>query len=511
MKKFLTFIFIIFVIFIFLTPFIISCNSKSSGETAEKIEEKSDAANENTAEDEAAAAKEAVKILPDLPEMDFNGYEFKVLIRIVDNPDWTEWRQRDIYAEEESGDPVNDAVYRRNRAVEEKYNFTVSEIPAINNFDTILPKAVKSGDDTYDIVCPGYKDSLAIHAQSGMFLDFFGIEYIDFSKPWWDQNAPEQLKICGKLYATFSDMLVLHKDATEAMIFNKQLVADLGLEIPYTLVREGNWTMDKLLEFAKAGKKDLDGDAAMTTDDQFGLVAQLDSITSWVHGCGMAFGGKDNDDYPTDNFPENQKLYSVIEKTFELMYDEGTIDLHHYENKFPIYDYQRNMFSENRGLVSWIRMRIVETLRSMETDFGILPLPKYDKEQSKYYSYINPYTANSISIPKSCSDPDRAGFILEALSAESRYTVQPAFYDTNLKGKYSRDNDSEEMLDIIFSNENTIFDVMEIYGFGNFVREYIDLFRKQSPSEYMSLYEKRQENIEKAILKCIGNFTSLSD
>ena len=506
MKKFLIFMLVISII---LTPFLASCGGdKDNGKPADNNMGETD---DNNTDAENTNVKENVKILPDLPEKNFDGYEFNVLIRIVDNPDWTEWRERDIYAEEENGDPVNDAVYRRNRAVEEKYNFVVKEIPAINNFDTVLSKAVKSGDDTYDIVCSGYKDSLATHAQNGLFIDLFTVDFIDFSKPWWDQNAPQQLSICGKLYATFSDMLVLHKDATEAMIFNKQVLADLGLESPYALVREGKWTMAKLLEFTKAGRKDLDGDGVMTTDDQFGLVAQLDSITSWVHGCGMAFGSTDADGYPVDNFPDNQKLYSIIEKTFELMYDDGAIDLHHYENKFPIYDYQRQMFSENRGLVSWIRMRIVETLRAMEADFGILPLPKYDELQEKYYSYINPYTANSICIPKTCSDPDRAGFILEALSAESRYTVQPAFYDVNLKGKYSRDNDSEEMLDIIFSNENTIFDVMEIYGYGNFVREYIDLFRKKAPSDYVSLYEKRSGQIVKDIQKCIDNFTSIDD
>ena len=510
MKKFLSFILVISII---LTPVLISCGgNKDNNDTVVKDNDTPNAANEDSpAEEESANAVEKVKILPDLPEMNFDGYEFDVLIRIVDNPDWTEWRQRDIYAEEETGDPFNDAVYRRNRAVEEKYNFVVKEIPAINNFDSILTKAVKAGDDKYDVVCPEFKNSFATHAQNGMFINLFGVNYIDFSKPWWDQNAPKQLSMCGKLYATFSDMLVLHKDATEAMIFNKKLLADLGLEVPYTLVRDGKWTMDKVLEFTKAGRKDLDGDGVITTVDQFGLVAQLDSITSWVHGCGMTFGAKDADDYPIDNFPDNEKLYSIIDKTFELMYDDGTIDLHHYEGKFPIYDYQREMFSQNRGLVSWIRMKIVETLRSMEADIGILPLPKYDEKQEKYYAYINPYTANSIAIPKSCPDPDRAGFILEALSAESRYTVQPAFYDINLKGKFSRDNESEEMLDIIFSNENTIFDIMEIYGFGNFVREYIDLFRKKDPSEYMSLYEKRSQKIEKEINKCIDNFTKIDD
>ena len=509
MKKIILFILVGSVI---LTPVLWACGADNDGGAdkppdvpAEENSGDETVGGEENPEDGGQA--EIIKILPDLPDMDFEGYEFTVLSRVNGGPDWTEWAPRDIYAEEENSDLVNDAVYRRNRAAEAKYNFTVKEFAPSGGFDGALSKAIKANDGAYDVVCPGLRDTFATQAQRGWLLDLFEVAYIDFSKPWWNQEAPSQLSICGRLYGNFSDMLVLHKDSTEAMIFNKKLLAELNLESPYALVRDGKWTMDKLLEFTKAGKKDLDGDGEMKTEDQFGLVAQLDSITSWVHGAGMTFGSLDANGYPVDNFPENRRLYEVIEKSFELMYDDGTINLHHYEGKFPIYDYQRKMFAENRGLVSWIRMRIVETLRAMETDFGIIPVPKYDAAQEKYYSSINPYTSCTIAVPASCSDPDRAGFIIEALSAESRYTLSPAYYDLTLKGKHSRDNDSEEMLDIIFSS--TIFDVMEIYNFGNFVREYIDLFRKKTQSEYISLYEKRLDKIYKDIEKCVDTFANI--
>ena len=501
-----------------LMPFLIACSVSDNNNAKENGSFLSDSNAENTGENafagdantiDATDINKPVKILPDLPGMDFEGYEFTFLSKIEGNADWTDWEPRDIFAGEESGDLINDAVYKRNRTLEEKYNFKIKEIQSrnYNDFNSMVKKAVKAGDPVYDVVSPRFKDSFEIFAQGGYLVDLFTVKYIDFSKPWWNQNAPKELSIAHKLYATFSDLSILDEDATEAMIFNKQLIADLGLETPYILVKESKWTLGRLLEYEKAGKKDLDGNGAMTTSDQFGLVAQLDSITSWVHGCGMSFGSKDGNDYPINNFPNNEKLYSVIDKTFELMYDDGTINLHHYEGKFPIYEYQASMFSENRGLLSWIRMRVVEALRAMETDFGIIPVPKYDETQEKYYSSINPYTASAICIPESCSDTDRAGFILEAMSAESKYTLLPAYYELNLKGKYVRDDESEEMLDIIFGNP--IYDVMEIYGFGNFVRQYIDLFRKSSPSPYMSIYEKCITKIEKDIQKCIDNFDNI--
>ena len=41
------------------------------------------------------------------------------------------------------------------------------------------------------------------------------------------------------------------------------------------------------------------------------------------------------------------------------------------------------MFLENKGLFSNTNLGAVLSLRNMEADFGILPIPKYDEEQGK--------------------------------------------------------------------------------------------------------------------------------
>lgn len=95
----------------------------------------------------------------------------------------------------------------------------------------------------------------------------------------------------------------------------------------------------------------------------------------------------------------------------------------------------------------------VTVFRAMETDFGILPMPKFDKEQKEYFSIVSTGSANTISIPVT-ADAERSGAVIEALSAESHYILTPAFYDTVLKTKAARDDDSADMLDIIFANRH---------------------------------------------------------
>ena len=145
--------------------------------------------------------------------------------------------------------------------------------------------------------------------------------------------------------------------------------------------------------------------------------------------------------------------------------DDMVINLHHLEGKQDIYQLQTKMFSEDRALMMWIRMRVVETLRNMVTDFGIIPIPKFDEQQESFYHTVNRYTGAAVAVPNtSAFDPQTAGVIIEAMSAESRYSLLPAYYETNLGTKIARDPESTLMLDIIM--QNRVYDTGELYDIG---------------------------------------------
>ncbi|MGN1128372.1 MAG: hypothetical protein ACI4T6_05380, partial [Candidatus Flemingiibacterium sp.] len=103
----------------------------------------------------------------------------------------------------------------------------------------------------------------------------------------------------------------------------------------------------------------------------------------------------------------------------------------------------------------------VAQLRDMKDDYGILPYPKYDEEQDYYISSAR-NTHNAFSMPVTSKDPDMAGAVLEALSSSNHDTVLPAYFEIALKTKYSRDNDSARMYDII--RDTMILDFGYIYG-----------------------------------------------
>ena len=142
----------------------------------------------------------------------------------------------------------------------------------------------------------------------------------------------------------------------------------------------------------------------------------------------------------------------------------------------------------------------------MESNFGIVPIPKYDENQENYHSLVNPFTGVLLGVPKSADDLERVSIILEALAAESKYTLQPAYYDVVLQRKYVRDDESSEMLDIIFGSR--VYDIGGFYSFGNITVDFNTLVSKYD-TNIMSYYEKRIGQMEKAIDKIVGIFQSM--
>lgn len=70
------------------------------------------------------------------------------------------------------------------------------------------------------------------------------------------------------------------------------------------------------------------------------------------------------------------------------------------------------MFTEDRALF-WIEIIYgVLQLRDMDTDFGRLPMPKYDDNQANYTSYMHTSNASTCCVPVTSGDTDPAGRIL---------------------------------------------------------------------------------------------------
>lgn len=449
---------------------------------------------------------EDTRIYPDLPDADFEGYEFKVAHWLYEG--WESRACKDIYAEAENGDTINDAVYERNLAVGDRYNFTVSlEEIDFNKIVTDVKNSVAAGDDLWDLAYLRLYEQKNL-ISGGYYVDFYSIPNIDLSKPWWDAGCTETLTVSGKLYLAASAINISDKNATASVLFNKQIAANHDVEDLYALVDSGKWTMDKMREIYTDVTTDLDGDGKMSDTDLWGFLGGDDVSACFYIGGGGSFVARDENGVLYDSFGSEHN-FAVVGKVQEIMSDTANFYNHHTGTQdVPITDDNeyRDLFAQGSGLFFWSRLDEVTTLRSMEADFGILPTPKYDESQEDYISFVSQHITALMCVPATASDLNRTGFILEALAAESYYTVLPAYYDVALKTKGSRDDESSAMLDIIFGNR--VYDLGEYFDFGTFGDSFRSVCRN-SAKGIVSTYEKAAAKIEKALTKFIEEVEGL--
>lgn len=429
-----------------------SCSDTSDGKEQQTSNDTTASVETTTAADET----ESDKILPNLPEMDFEGYTFKGLVRGYSN---THWYTRDFYAAETTGEYINDAVWERNETVTSKYNFKIKQLDGQElGGAQFVRSSVQSGANEIDLIA-GIQDQGPLVTE-GYYLDLEKIEYMDLSQPWYDQNARESLSIGGSLYLAVSDLCLMDKDATWGVLFNKDMAEELMLDNFYEMAENGTWTMDAMRSAMEVAANDLDGNGEMDVTDRWGLASEQFNTTAFMIGAGARVVVKDDNDMPTFDILSDRYI-AAYEKAFQLNATPSTTLIASDSVSFDTID---DTFTEGRSLFYFTGMNRVPLLRNMDDNFGILPAPKYNEEQESYYDVVSCANAAFIAIPKSVDNSARSGFITEALSAESKYTVIPAYYETTLRYRDLRDSESAAMLDIIFASR--VFDLGNLYSWG---------------------------------------------
>ena len=484
-----------------LVPTLASCSDNTpaeSKETTAQQETSQTAESTDASADETTAEDERIK--PNIPESaDFGGDTITFLHWY--NTAWTETvrQSRDIYAEGITGEAINDAVYNRNVKIEDAYKVKIAlQLEQSTDIASMVGQQVTAGDSTYDVVYQLLSAAPAL-IQKSYFHNLFNVPNIDLEKPWWDQNSISSLSTMGILPLVSTSINVNDKDATAALAFNKTIASNNQLEDLYTLVREGKWTYDKLTEMAEATYNDSNGDGTMTPDDVYGFLGGRDVIDSLYHGSGSQFITKNENDEFVFTFGTERDV-DVISKGIDIVNSSWYFNHHAWKDQSDIL--YRQIFETGHGLFFWMRLDDVTNMRAGDADFGIIPIPKYEEAQDKYYSLVSQHTTGLMSIPITCAGDELSmvGMVLEALAAESHYTLIPEYIETSLKTKNSRDAESADMLDIILNNR--VFDPMNVYSFANFGDAIMDAADANN-KDMASLIKSKEKLVNKSIEKVL--------
>ena len=443
------------------------------------------ACNGNEEESLASEASSSGEYVPVTPVKDMGGKEFNVLCH-----DWGAGSASilgytgEIMYEEENPSSVDEAKKWVVDYVEDKYNCTiVGEKTATIPIPTTIKNQVLAGgeDFEYDICFTGISSTAPL-ALEGVIEDLRSISTIDLTQPWWDQNAVEDLSIDNKVFFTCGAINTYDDQGTWCMLFNKNLKATLGIEEDfYQLVRDNKWTFDKFVEICNESNAtfDSDGDGDQDELDNWAFGTELYNVYVHLVASGQKIAQKDDSDKPYLTLSEEtEATYTVLQKVIEFYNNQDLVMIANappYSTKFPSpmncwEETVHKAFIEGRELFYMCGLIHAASFRVMEDEFGILPIPKYYSTQDRYYHTVSQGNASCMSIPVGLSDTEDVGLIVSAIAEMSLQKVTPAYYDVQLKYRDSHDDESGEMLDIIFGSRT--FDLGAAFNWGSLLSEY---------------------------------------
>lgn len=433
---------------------------------------------------------------PQLESRDYNGLEFCILYGDNDfEPNL------DVCAEETNGEPLNDAIYARNCAIEEKYNIDITW-NRFTYWDAFpeLSRSVLAGDNQYmlNINNGVYSYSAAVN---GYLHEVNGIPNIDFTKPYWNSNMLDGSSINKKNYFVYSDINIHALGATPCVLFNKNVADSHGIDDLYQLTAEGKWTFDAMKNYIKAVTHDLDGDGAITESDMHGFIGNNFVIDCFLSGTGYQTVTKDENDLPKLNI-QTEKYYNIITAIQDICSEEtGSFMCDRYAGVDREYA-PMDALEQDRALFWIANLKGVQRMRNMESPFGLLPIPKLDENQENYKIHYQVNIGGAMSIPITVEDLDMVGAVLEDMSYLSMKQVKPVYVDVLLQGKFLRDDESLLTLEIMFDSYYSDLGFM-IGGAGISITGDLRNYVQYNSTDYVSQIEKLMSSYTEKLNKSI--------
>lgn len=386
---------------------------------------------------------EAPELDDGLGSPDFEGYDFRILSCFFNDLDT--WRY--LLCDEITGTPLNDQLYETKDNLETRFNikFTMIEPGNDETAQRTFVSSVTGDDNAFDLHI-GKDWRTCDLGVKGYCHNLFDVEQFDFTKPWWPDETVRQLSVGKKLFAASNYASYCGIHWTRVMMFNKDLLADVGIDAPYETVREGVWTLDKLYSLTHGLSIDANGNGVLDKSDTIALLGYDHTYYCLQEAAAVSAYARDEENIPYLNI-DVERIDGYVQKMRALL-TEGD-----YLNAGG----QPTLFADGKTVFAFCEIRdAYNTYRASEIRYGFLPQPKYDELQEKYIACC---TDTPWALPKMFT-PDQAeiaGTVIEAMSAYNYKKMLPVYLESTLKSRLADEPDDSEMLGIIANNRTISF------------------------------------------------------
>lgn len=393
---------------------------------------------------------------PDFMDVNFGGKTFNFAV----SKGWSGgWDNYEIYAEATGSDNlITEAIINRNAVVESLYNCKIRDTKT-DDPSGLLNNDVALGTSNYDFLMQlwyGVRESCMNIAN----LD------IDLSHSWWNQDYIDTFSfdyngkkvlhsISGKFNLIMYDSintLFVDMDVYDRAVASGKTNIDL-----YQTVKDGTWTVEKMLELMDAAKVDVNGDSQLNFDDGdiFGFIAHKNSISEYAffYSTGIKTVMKD----------DNNQYVSINASNTDMAYVSRVIDEATKVYKSPAFGSIGELNSvkalaNGQSLFSaqWtIRLHSNHEFVNYGIDFSekrisVIPFPKYSEEQEEYGTFIC-NRGYPLMVSKSITDATATAQFLEVFGYHSEMLLYPEYIKC-IKTQCLCDDGAGEMLDIVLKS-----------------------------------------------------------
>ncbi len=419
--------------------------------------------------------------------------------------------------EELTGDLAPDAAIARNLDVMDRLNIDILYEHADYGYNDVashVRQLLQSGDASYDLIINDIY-ALAPVTPEGLFHDVNNGKNFNFDAPWWYRDFMDDISLNSKMrFILAGDYFIDMLRCSHCLLMNKDTYTDMygDPEEVYDMVLNQEWTLDNCKMLVENCYLDLNGNGVKDQNDQFGFVAfqYWGPLIPWLISSDPGFITRTEDGYP--EIAVNNERSILLTEKLNAIFNNGASGI---ELTGGDEAKTENIFLEGRSLfLGYERLGSLEnaTFRDVEIDLAVLPYPKLDELQEDYVTSTHD-TAELGFIPVSISY-ERLDFVstaIEVLCRETYRQVIPEYYESSLKIKYTRDNTTAQMIDIIHDHFGNGFTLAFSNGLnGILLRPFDDAINTNS-TDFVSKYKTKEKASKKLLEKMIDKFELIKD
>jgi len=340
-------------------------------------------------------------------------------------------------------------AYERNRALEERYNITLMSTAAdANTMLTAVQNAVASGDYYTDLMMiPLYMTG---HFKSANVLENLrSLPYLNLERPYFYHESVNALSAGYDTWAVAGDASVSPSDFS-AVFFNKDLITATGLDMPYTLVDEKQWTWDAFYSYVSAVQ---DLNETIPVHKYYTVTAQntASRLADLVYAsCGGTLVLSGEYLIPSTSFTE-ETINDVLSYASKIFGDNRSIT--------DSTAGAASCFAGGESLFLIDYTYVTSWLTNASANWGLVPMPTLSEGAETQTLVAN--TTSVFCVPRGTTNAELASLLLSSLNAASYRILHDAYVEHSMIYTL-RDNASVNMLDMLL--DTPVFDFALAFG-----------------------------------------------